>query len=76
MKRRGMDAEAARQFELVIERDPGEAEAYYQLALVYEKSGRKSDAIAALQRGLSQVKSQDLGDKISEALKSRQGCGK
>jgi tetratricopeptide (TPR) repeat protein len=69
-ERWGKYPEAARQFELVIEIEGarGDADAQYQLGLCYEKLGRTADAIGVFQRGLSQVKSQDLSDKISEAL--------
>ena len=69
-ERWGKYPEAARQFELVIQIEGarGDADAQYQLGLCYEKLGRTADAIGVFQRGLSQAKSQDLSDKISEAL--------
>jgi tetratricopeptide (TPR) repeat protein len=67
-ERWGKYQEASRQFELVIEGAPRDAEAHYQLGLSYEKLGQTAAAIASLQRGLSQAGSQDLSDRISEAL--------
>ncbi len=75
-ERWGKYTEAARQFELVVEGARGDADAQYQLGLCYEKLGRTADAIVALQRGLSQVKSQDLNDRISEALNRLRSASK
>ena len=72
----GKYSEAARQFELAVQAEPEDAEAHYQLGLSYEKLGRTSDAIGSLQRGLSQVKSQDLSNRISGALNRLQNAGK
>ena len=68
--------EAARQFELAVQGAPEDAEAHYQLGLSYEKLGRTGDAIGAFQRGLSQVRSQDLSNRISEALNRLQSASK
>jgi tetratricopeptide (TPR) repeat protein len=68
--------EAAREFEWAVHGAPEDAEAHYQLGLSYEKLGRPGDAIGELQRGLSQVKSQDLSDKISEALNRLQSASR
>jgi tetratricopeptide (TPR) repeat protein len=75
-QRLGRHPEAAREFELALQGAPEDAEAHYQLGLSYEKLGRAGDAIGELQRGLSQSKSQDLSDKISEALNRLQSASK
>jgi tetratricopeptide (TPR) repeat protein len=67
-QRLGRYPEAAAEFELAVRGAPEDAEAHFQLGLSYEKLGRPDDAIGEFQRGLSQVKSQDLSDQISEGL--------
>ena len=69
-------SEAAREFEWAVHVAPEDAEAHYQLGLSYEKLGRPGDAIGELQQGLSQVKSQDLSDRISEALNRLQSASR
>ena len=61
---------------MAVQGAPEDADAHYQLGLCYEQLGRTGDAIWVLQRGLSQVKSQDLSDKISEALKRVQSASR
>jgi len=75
-ERWGKYSEATREFELAVLGAPEDAEAQYQLGLSYEKLGRAEDAISAFQRGLAQVKSQSLSDKIYEALNRVQSARK
>jgi Flp pilus assembly protein TadD len=66
--RQGKGVAAAREFELAIQGLPEDGEAFYELGLVYEKVGRKDDALRAHERGLALARSSELADKCSERL--------
>ena len=67
--RQGRIAEAIPELEKALQSAPNDVGVMYELGLAYERSGRKDDAAKILQRGLSMSKSQELIDKVSEALK-------
>lgn len=50
---------AARELELAVQSDPGLYYGYYQLGLVYEAQGRRSEAISTWQRGINAAKNTD-----------------
>lgn len=63
LARLGRYDEAAREFERVTQLAP-DADAYYELALVYEKLGRPRDAERALTRGREVAKAQHVVERI------------
>jgi len=67
--RQGRIAEAIPELERAQQSAPNDVGVLYELGLVYERAGRREDALKVLQRGLSMSKSQELIDKVSEALK-------
>ncbi len=67
LARLGRYDEAAREFEVVTQLAP-DADAHYELALVYEKLGRPRDAERALTRGLEVATTQDLVERIEEGV--------
>jgi Flp pilus assembly protein TadD len=66
-------ADAIPRLERVLDLVPGDGETYYELGLAYEKTGRLTDAIAALKRVREFATSQALGDKALEKLTRLQG---
>jgi len=67
--RQGRIAEAIPELEKAQASAPNDVGVLYELGLVYERAGRREDALKVLQRGLSMSKSQELIDKVSEALR-------
>lgn len=70
--RLGRHHEAAREFERVVQIGP-DADAYYELALVYEKLGRPRDAEKALSRAREVATTQALVEKIEERAARKGG---
>jgi len=70
--RLGRYDEAAREFEQATELEP-DAEAFYELALAYEKLGRNRDAENALTRGGSLTATQELAGRISNEMSRLRG---
>jgi len=67
--RQGRLAEATPELEKAQASAPNDVGVLYELGLVYERAGRREEALKVLQRGLSMSKSQELIDKVSEALR-------
>lgn len=67
--RQGRIAEAIPELERAQQSAPNDVGVLYELGLVYERAGRREDALKVLQRGLSISTSQELIDKVSEALR-------
>jgi protein O-mannosyl-transferase len=66
--RQGRYSDATRELERVVQAMPEDAEALYELGVAYQRTGRADDAMRALQRARVLVKSQELANKITEAL--------
>ncbi len=66
----GQTEKAAERFKKVIELDPGNTEAVFLLAELYERAGDKKQAVAWYEKGLGSVKNPELIKALNEKITS------
>jgi Flp pilus assembly protein TadD len=52
-----------------LKSSPDDAEAHYELGLLYERMGRAADAVRAFERALELTRSQELEEAILKSLR-------
>ena len=65
----GQTDKAAERFKKVIELDPENTEAVFLLAELYERAGKKKEAVEWYERGLKNVKNPELVKALEEKIK-------
>jgi cytochrome c-type biogenesis protein CcmH/NrfG len=66
----GQNDKAIERFKKVVSLDPENTEAIFLLAEVYERDGKKKEAVEWYERGLSKVKNPDLVKALEEKINS------
>jgi tetratricopeptide (TPR) repeat protein len=66
----GQTDKAAERFKKVIELDPENTEAVFLLAELYERAGKKKEAVEWYERGLKNVKNPELVKALEEKIKT------